>query len=311
MAILRILTTEVGTSEQVLTLGDQPVRLGRADDNDIVLLEQSASRHHARIEPVDGGYEVIDLGSGGGVQLGGARVTRQRLREGDELVIGGTRLRFVEHPGSERTLLPSAESPASSQNTELGDAPEVPLSSAPTDPSAELGDADTMLPTELGAQGLGAQGLGAQGVTELGQADTGPRATVLATHEPAPPPAAPAPLAIPSATVQAAHQPAPPPGAPALPLEPMEPPKHPSSNASFVMGAGPSSPSDYTLEGTGPGGAASGGYSLDADRGGFVLDTVPPTALHQGPGAGVYILLALIGAGATFGILIALHGVPW
>jgi len=300
VAILRILTTEVGASEQVLTLGDRPVRLGRADDNDVVLLEQSASRHHARIEPVEGGYEVVDLGSGGGVQVGGSRVTRQRLHEGDELVIGGTRIRFVEHPGSERTILPTTETPPSSQSTALGEADEVPVASTPSDPADSFGDADTILP-------------GASGSTEVGHADTGPRATVQATHEPAPPPADPGPALIPNATIQAAHQPAPPPAAPPIELETVEPPKHhPSSNSSFVMGAGPSSPSNYTLEGNGPAGASSGGYSLDGnDRGGFVLDTVPPTALRQGPGAGLYVFLALVGAGASFGILIALQGAPW
>lgn len=311
MAILRILTTEVGAAERVLTLGDQPVRLGRADDNDIVLLEQSASRNHARIEPKDGGYEVVDLGSSGGVQLDGARITRHRLREGDELVIGGTRIRFVEHPGSQPTILPTTEVRPSSQSTEIGDdAPEAP---APTPaPPTDLGDADTILPSvEPTGPASGS------GSTDLGHADTGPRpsvdATMVATHEPAPPPAAPPPsIPLPQGTVQAVHQPAPapppaappvaPPAPPVLEVEPVEPPKHhQSSNSSFVMGGGP------------PGSAGgSGGYSLDGGRGdGFALDTMPPTTLSRGPGVGAFVLLALLGAAASFGILVALQGVPW
>ncbi len=46
--------------------------------------------------------------------------------------------------------------------------------------------------------------------------------------------------------------------------------------------------------------------------GGLSLDTVPPTALaSSGPGVGGLVLFALVGAAASFGILVALQGVPW
>ncbi len=302
MAILRILTTEVGAGEQVLPLGEAVVRLGRAEDNDLVLLEQSASRHHAQIEPVEGGYEIIDLGSGGGLTVAGVRAARRRLRDGDEVVIGGTRIRFVEHPGSERTVLPAAEAPPSSLATEAGG----------DDPGAAQTLEAARLPGEQ---------------TDLGDADTMPpdaapnvprSATMQASHEPAPPPVSPAPsVPLPQGTIQAPHQPATPPPPVAQPrIEPVQPPdpKHPSSNESFVFEGGPSSPSNYSLDG--PGGqqpGASGGYSLEGGRGGggLAMDTVPPTSLRRGPGAGAYLLLALVGAAASFGILTALQGVPW
>lgn len=330
MAILRILTTEVGAQERVLPLEDAPLQLGRADDNDVVLLEQAASRHHARVEPVEGGYEIVDLDSSAGLTLRGEKVKRHRLVDGDELVIGGTRLRFVEHPGSQATVLPTASGRPSSQPTEAA----IP---APPNP---FSDADTILPTEVP---------GAASKTDPALADTGPNKslgggeTVAAAHEPEPPPSA-AP-----ATIHAAHEPAPPPGAaPATihaehepnppaptpsptpviePTVPNDPP--PKSSPSFVMGGdGASSPSNYTLDGGGsPGAAASGyslegggaaasGYSLDGDRGGGMgglsLDTVPPTALSSsGPGAGSIVLFGLVGAAASFGLLVALQGVPW
>lgn len=329
MAIVRLVTIEVGAQERVLTLEDASVTLGRADDNDVVLLEQAASRHHARIEPVEGGYEIVDLDSSAGLELRGAKIKRHRLKDGDEITVGATKLRFVSHPGSEATVLPVTATP-SSQATEAVIPP----------PPNPFGDADTVLPT--GPPGSASK-------TDPGLADTGPNQalggheTVAAIHEPAPPagaapatihaahePAAPPdtgpatvhadhePAAAP-ATVHAAHEPKPPAPTPTPVIEPIavsndSPPK---SSPSFVMGGnGPSSPSEYTLEGGGSPGAAASGYSLDGDRGsgmgGLSMDTVPPTALRSsGPGVGAIFAFGVIGAAASFGILVAIQGVPW
>jgi len=304
VAILRILTTEVGAEERVLPLGDSPVRLGRADDNDVVLLEQAASRHHARIEPTDDGYEIVDLGSGGGLTVGGETITRHTLQDGDEVVLGGTRLRFVLHPGSEATILPTTDTPPSSLPTE-----------GPAEPPSEpLGDADTMLPADLAEAAADAHAQVDPALADTGR-NTAVGSTVHAPHEPAPPPE-PEPAVLPQGTIPAAHQPAPPP-APNIEVEPVEPPKqHPSSNESFVFGGGASTPSNYTLDGAGaPPSGTSGGYSLegndDAGVGGVAFNTIPPTTLKQGPGAGVYVMFVLLGAAACFGILVAAQGVPW
>lgn len=329
VAILRLVTIEVGAQERVLPLGEAPVRLGRADDNDVVLLEQAASRHHARIEPVQGGYEIVDLDSSAGLELGGEKITRHRLVDGDEITIGATKLRFVAHPGSQPTVLPATSVKPSSQATQAAIPP----------PPNPFGDADTVVPT--GAPGSASK-------TDPGLADTGPNQslgggeTVAASHEPAPPsesaPAtvhadhqpAPPPGAAAPATVHAAHEPAPAPAtvhaahepAPAptpVVIEPVTVPNDPppKSSPSFVMGGdGPSSPSNYTLEGNGSPGAAASGYSLEGDRGGGMgglsMDTVPPTALRSsGPGVGSIFVFGLVGAAASFGILVALQGVPW
>ena len=296
VAILRILTTEVGASEQVFVLGDAAVRLGRADDNDVVLLEQLASRHHARVEPTDDGYAVVDLDSSGGITVNGNPSTRHPLRDGDEVRIGGTVIRYVEHPGSEATILPSVDTPPSSLPTEVGEvereAPGVETSPAP------LGDADTLLPGDAPSSTPTA-------LPDHESDDIG--STVHAPHAPAPPPGPP------RETIAAPHQPAPPPAVP-LDVHPVEPPKeHAKSNPSFVLGDGQSSPSQYTLDAPGPGApGASGGYSLDGDRrGGLSMDTVPPTALRRGPGAGLFVVMGLLGAAISFGVLVAVQGVPW
>ena len=98
----------------------------------------------------------------------------------------------------------------------------------------------------------------------------------------------------------------------ASPARQPAPEQHANSNASLVLGGGPSSPSAYSLDGPAAPSGRSGGYSLEGgDRDGFAMDTVPPTALRQSSGAGAYVFMVFLGAAACFGILIALQGVPW
>jgi pSer/pThr/pTyr-binding forkhead associated (FHA) protein len=63
-------------------------RIGRALDNDIVVTDASASRHHATIEAVNGSYRLRDLGSQNGTYIGGARITQAPLGNGDSVRIG-------------------------------------------------------------------------------------------------------------------------------------------------------------------------------------------------------------------------------
>lgn len=65
--------------------------IGRDPRSDIVLTEESASRRHARIGRGDGGwFEVVDLGSRNGIVVGGERVERMTLLDGDAFTIGDT-----------------------------------------------------------------------------------------------------------------------------------------------------------------------------------------------------------------------------
>jgi pSer/pThr/pTyr-binding forkhead associated (FHA) protein len=67
---------------------DAATRLGRALDNDIVVTDASASRHHATIEAVNGSFRLRDLGSQNGTYIGGTRVTDAPLGNGDTVRIG-------------------------------------------------------------------------------------------------------------------------------------------------------------------------------------------------------------------------------
>ena len=64
------------------------ITLGRAATNDIVLIDNKASRTHARLEFTGGGWTLVDLNSTNGVVVNGERVERVRLQEGVQALLG-------------------------------------------------------------------------------------------------------------------------------------------------------------------------------------------------------------------------------
>ncbi|MCA2244693.1 ATP-binding cassette domain-containing protein [Mycobacterium sp. WUMAC-067] len=70
------------------------ITIGRANDNDIVIPEVLASRHHATLIPALGGTEIHDNRSINGTFVNGARVDSAVLRDGDVVTIGNIDLVF-------------------------------------------------------------------------------------------------------------------------------------------------------------------------------------------------------------------------
>jgi len=58
-----------------ITLGEQPITIGRAEDSTLVITDDYASARHARIVPQAGHWLLEDLGSTNGTYLGNAKVT--------------------------------------------------------------------------------------------------------------------------------------------------------------------------------------------------------------------------------------------
>lgn len=79
---------------QSLDLELERTRIGRAEDNDLVLADPRASRFHAEVEHAPAGYIVRDLESTNGTTVNGRKVRERLLEGGDRLVIGETELRF-------------------------------------------------------------------------------------------------------------------------------------------------------------------------------------------------------------------------
>ena len=77
-------------------LGMDTLRLGRGDDNDIRIHDNSVSRRHAVIEPDSDGYLVLDLGSTNGTFVNDQQVTTPTaLRDGNFLRVGNCIYKFL------------------------------------------------------------------------------------------------------------------------------------------------------------------------------------------------------------------------
>ena len=68
--------------------------VGRADDNDVVLSDDRASRHHATITNDNGRFFIRDLGSTNGTFVDDVRIREQRLSDGDHIRVGDSRFTF-------------------------------------------------------------------------------------------------------------------------------------------------------------------------------------------------------------------------
>ncbi len=110
--ILRIRSPVIGRGEQVFELSAGPITIGRADDCDVVLLEQSASRLHARLRPHADGWEIVDESNGGGVWIGGQKVAHCVLGDGAKFRIGETDFQLVLRPAAQPTLIGTTRAPA-------------------------------------------------------------------------------------------------------------------------------------------------------------------------------------------------------
>jgi hypothetical protein len=68
--------------------------IGRDPGCDLVLDHPSVSRRHAALSERDGSWELADLGSKNGVRVGGIRVERTPLRDGDWFSVGDVFCQF-------------------------------------------------------------------------------------------------------------------------------------------------------------------------------------------------------------------------
>ena len=110
MAIVTLINPD-NTSEMV-RLYDRPLTLGRHPDNDVVVIDDLASRFHCVVEPIEGAdsaYRVRDLGSRNGTKVNQERVKSADLQLNDIISIGSKRfIVMVMSPAS----IAAAASPA-------------------------------------------------------------------------------------------------------------------------------------------------------------------------------------------------------
>ncbi len=87
-------------------LAGELLRIGRDEENDLKLEDPNVHRHHALIQRTpDAEFILLDVsGEGGnGMVVNGRRMRRARLKDGDMIELGNTRVRFHCEPIS-RTM---------------------------------------------------------------------------------------------------------------------------------------------------------------------------------------------------------------
>jgi pSer/pThr/pTyr-binding forkhead associated (FHA) protein/tetratricopeptide (TPR) repeat protein len=90
---------------RVIVLDRETMMLGRDPENDVVIEDDSVSRHHAMLTVAGGTVTIEDRNSLNGVEINGELVTRAELQPGDAIVLGQVELRYVA-PGAELPPLP-------------------------------------------------------------------------------------------------------------------------------------------------------------------------------------------------------------
>ncbi|MFN2505023.1 MAG: FHA domain-containing protein [Acidimicrobiales bacterium] len=105
------LTTPAG---EQFPIESDAVTIGRDIDSDLVVGDPMVSALHAVVRRYHGGWSVQDVGSRNGTFVNGQRVAGEhRLRSGDEIGVGNTRLRF------------RADATSTAPTTTAGDPPEL------------------------------------------------------------------------------------------------------------------------------------------------------------------------------------------
>jgi pSer/pThr/pTyr-binding forkhead associated (FHA) protein len=104
---------------------DGELIVGR-EDASLTIEDPEISRKHAAIRPVDGGFEIEDLGSRNGTHVNGSRIEgATRLGGGDSIKLGQSVIAFEAARGAETVASPVQAPPAPAAAA----APEAPAPS--------------------------------------------------------------------------------------------------------------------------------------------------------------------------------------
>jgi two-component system cell cycle response regulator len=76
---------------------EQSALIGRDPESDLMLVDESVAWHHARVEPRNQVWVLVDLGEAQRTEINGMRVTEHPLGADDQIMVGGTVIRFELH----------------------------------------------------------------------------------------------------------------------------------------------------------------------------------------------------------------------
>jgi hypothetical protein len=88
---------------RVVALVENMINIGRNLDNDIVLEDIHASRHHAQLRLRFGTYTIFDAESRSGTFVNDIRITEKGLKPGDVIRMGETRIVYMEDSADEES----------------------------------------------------------------------------------------------------------------------------------------------------------------------------------------------------------------
>jgi two-component system cell cycle response regulator len=101
--LVRVRGAELG---RVTLLSPERVRVGRSQDSELWLSDDGVSRRHANLQRVGNTYVVEDENSANGTFVGGVKVTRHELKDGDVIQFGPTAVfRYTLSDESQESLL--------------------------------------------------------------------------------------------------------------------------------------------------------------------------------------------------------------
>jgi len=116
---------------------DREIVIGRANELDVVLVEDMVSRRHAKISSTHDSLSIEDLGSTNGTFVNGEKIKRAKLKEGDRVLIGTSIVRVAvtdaqvgsgeSREAEARARMQSAAQRTSTVKTMSGTIDEVPL----------------------------------------------------------------------------------------------------------------------------------------------------------------------------------------
>jgi membrane fusion protein (multidrug efflux system) len=144
--VITIRLSGPGGESKDFTFDAPRVRIGRKEDNDLVIDSKACSRNHAELVRDGGTYKLVDLGSANGIQFESRRVTEVPIRNGTSAVIGTHTLTFLlEETGDEtfimqddRTEMMPAPAPPAPAAVPAAAAPPPPPAPAPAAASREI-----------------------------------------------------------------------------------------------------------------------------------------------------------------------------
>jgi len=110
---VEVIIKQPGQADRVVRLQEGATRMGRAEDNEVVLSDVGVSRRHAQVYVSRGEVTVEDLGSGNGTYYNGYRIQSQPISDGDEIVVDPFVLQFrIRGAGGARPLDDDEVAPA-------------------------------------------------------------------------------------------------------------------------------------------------------------------------------------------------------